>query len=110
MRRERILVSGAISYLPVCELSSRSRAQDEVAVVFVGYIDESYDGSVVPKVFSLSCLVSHVSMWIFFEWAWLKVLQDKNQRTAKPRPERIVALSRKRYQQLSRRIRRVEFG
>ena len=42
-------------------------------------MDESYDGSAVPKVFGLSCLVSHVSMWLYFEWAWLKVLQDKNQ-------------------------------
>jgi len=41
-------------------------------------MDESYDGSAVPKVFSLSCLVSHVSMWIYFEWGWLKVLEDKN--------------------------------
>ena len=46
--------------------------------MFVGYMDESYDGSAVPKVFSLSCLVSHVSMWIYFEWDWLKVLEDKN--------------------------------
>ena len=38
--------------------------------MFVGYMDESYDGSAVPKVFSLSCLVSHVSMWIYFEWSY----------------------------------------
>jgi hypothetical protein len=53
--------------------------QAEVAGVFVGYMDESYDGSKVPKVFTLSCLVSDNSMWIHFEWAWLKVLEEKNQ-------------------------------
>jgi len=47
--------------------------------VLVGYMDESYDGSALPKVFTLSCLVSDMSMWIYFEWAWLKVLEEKNE-------------------------------
>jgi hypothetical protein len=65
--------------IPVAQLWPRHRiGQDEVAAVLVGYIDESYDGSAVPKVFTLSCLVSDTSMWIHFEWAWLKVLEEKN--------------------------------
>jgi hypothetical protein len=46
--------------------------------VLVGYMDESYDGLAVPKVFSLTCLVSSVATWIYFEWDWLKVLEEKN--------------------------------
>jgi hypothetical protein len=63
----------------VSQLWLRHRfGQDEVAAVLVGYMDESYDGSDVPKVFNLSCIVSDTSMWIYFEWAWLKVLEEKN--------------------------------
>jgi hypothetical protein len=46
--------------------------------MFVAYIDESYDGSAVPEVFCLSSIVSDNSMWIHFEWDWLKVLEEKN--------------------------------
>ena len=67
-----------LPYIPIQELWPIRMGQDEVAAVFVGYMDESYDGSAVPKVFNLSCLVGHVSMWIYFEWAWVKVLEEKN--------------------------------
>ena len=43
-----------------------------------GYIDESYDHDKVPKVFTLSCLVSYDNMWPWFEMAWAKVLEDTN--------------------------------
>jgi hypothetical protein len=46
--------------------------------VFVGYIDESHDDAAVPKVFNLSCLVSSVAGWLYFEWDWLEVLKWKN--------------------------------
>lgn len=43
-----------------------------------GYIDESYDHSKVPKVFTLSCLISFDNMWPWFEMAWVKVLEETN--------------------------------
>ncbi len=46
--------------------------------MFVGYIDESHDSATVPKVFTLSCLVSSNAGWLHFEWDWLKVLEWKN--------------------------------
>ncbi len=66
-------------FVPVAELWPRHRiGQSEIEIVFVGYMDESYDGSAIPKVFCLSSIVSDNSMWIHFEWAWLAVLEAKN--------------------------------
>jgi len=68
-----------VRYVPVSQLWLRHRiGQNEVAAVLVGYMDESYDGTESSKVFTLSCLVSDTSMWIHFEWAWLRVLEEKN--------------------------------
>jgi hypothetical protein len=46
--------------------------------VLRGFIDESHDGSAVPKVFTLSCLVSDDSVWPWFDLDWTRVLQEKN--------------------------------
>jgi len=43
-----------------------------------GFIDESHDDHTVPKVFTLSCIVTFDNMWTWFEMAWVKVLEDKN--------------------------------
>jgi len=68
-----------VHFVPIEELWPQHRGPNEIAIVFVGYMDESYDGSAVPKVFNLSCLVSSITGWIYFEWDWLKILEDKNQ-------------------------------
>jgi len=47
-----------------------------------GYIDESYggkcEGSSVPKLFNLSCIISHTTQWTWFSLEWAKVLGQKN--------------------------------
>jgi hypothetical protein len=47
-------------------------------LMFRGFIDESHDPDVVPKVFTLSCIVGYDNMLTWFEMAWVKVLEDKN--------------------------------
>ena len=47
-------------------------------LVLRGFIDESHDHDLVPKVFDLTCLVTYDNMWPWFEMAWVKVLEDKN--------------------------------
>jgi hypothetical protein len=59
--------------------AASNRREEEVAAVLVGYMDESSDGTKLPKVFTLSCLVSDSLMWIHFEWAWQRVLDEKNE-------------------------------
>jgi hypothetical protein len=67
-------------YIPIFELWPPHRnGLSEIAAVLVGYMDESYDGSAIPKVFNLSCLVSSILGWIYFDWQWHKVLDEKNQ-------------------------------
>lgn len=74
-----IALQGDVRYVPVSQLMApASYWARRAAAVLVGYVDESYDGSKVPKVFNLSCIVSDTSMWIYFEWAWLKVIEEKN--------------------------------
>jgi hypothetical protein len=48
-----------------------------------GFIDESHDSSVVPKVFTLSCIVGFDNMLAWFEMAWAKVLDEKNAELAR---------------------------
>ena len=58
---------------------SRGLRKGSRVPVLRGYIDESYDGgSAVPRLFSLSCLVGHDTVWPYFEWAWVDVLEWKN--------------------------------
>jgi hypothetical protein len=52
-------------------------------LVFRGFIDESHDDAAVPKVFDLSCLVAYDNLWPWFELAWVKVLEDKNEELTK---------------------------
>ncbi len=67
-------------YIPVFELwPVHGDGLREVAVVLVGYMDESYDGTAIPKVFSLSCLVGSILGWIYFDWHWKGVLDRKNE-------------------------------
>src|SRR5579863_3463124 len=48
-------------------------------VIFCGYIDESYNS----KLFTLSCLMSDLSGWMWFESAWKKSLRETNKRLKK---------------------------
>jgi hypothetical protein len=48
-----------------------------------GYIDESYDGAAIPKVFNLSCLVTSDAGWVYFEMDWLDVIARKNEQLKK---------------------------
>jgi hypothetical protein len=41
-------------------------------------MDESYGSEVIPKLFSLSCLVGNSTAWPFFEWDWIGVIDWKN--------------------------------
>jgi hypothetical protein len=43
-----------------------------------GYIDESYDGEELPRMFSLTCTMSQASEWFWIEMAWQKCLDEKN--------------------------------
>ena len=52
--------------------------EDGSFVILRGFIDESYDGTAIPEVFTLSCIVSWGSEWTWIEMAWKKVLDDKN--------------------------------
>jgi hypothetical protein len=45
---------------------------------FRGYIDESHDSSPVPKVFSLTCIVTFDNMRPWFEMAWMNVIEKRN--------------------------------
>jgi hypothetical protein len=45
--------------------------------MLIGYIDDS--GSAESNLVTLSCLVSHGGMWQWIEWAWLNVLEKKNE-------------------------------
>lgn len=47
-------------------------------MILHGYIDESYDGTAIPEVFTLSCILAWGSEWSWMEMAWLKVLEEKN--------------------------------
>jgi hypothetical protein len=44
--------------------------------VFTGYIDDS--GSKESSLFTFSCLVGWGSQWLWFELAWIKLLEDTN--------------------------------
>ena len=46
-------------------------------------MDESHDGATIPKVFTLSCLVSSIAGWIYIEWEWLKIIEWKNKQLRK---------------------------
>jgi hypothetical protein len=48
-------------------------------LMFRGYIDESYDPNPIPQVFTLSCIIGFDNMLPWFEMAWAKVLEEKNQ-------------------------------
>lgn len=75
---------GRINYIPVRELwLNHSAGTRGIAAVLRGFIDESHDGSAVPKLFTLACLVSDDSMWPWFEMAWVKVLEEKNEQLKK---------------------------
>ena len=50
-----------------------------MAMILRGFIDESYGGEAVPKVFSLSCMVANNSEWVFHEWHWVALLESKNE-------------------------------
>ena len=50
-----------------------------VVVILRGYIDESYDGEKIPKMFSLTCTFAHTSEWPWIEMAWEKCLEEKNE-------------------------------
>jgi hypothetical protein len=52
-------------------------------LVLRGWIDESHDDAPVPKVFTLSCLIAYDNMWPWFEMAWAKVLEEKNEELGK---------------------------
>jgi len=54
------------------------RFEDETFVILSGFIDESYDGKAIPEVFTLSCILASGSEWPWIEWAWQKVLEEKN--------------------------------
>jgi hypothetical protein len=45
--------------------------------MLIGYIDDS--GNAKSNLVTLSCLVSHGGMWQWIEWAWLNVLEKKNE-------------------------------
>jgi hypothetical protein len=69
-----------IRYVPVADLwlKHSNRRELQAVLVFRGYIDESHDDDLVPKVFNLSCLIAYDNMWPWFEMAWVKVLEEKN--------------------------------
>jgi len=46
---------------------------------FRGYIDESHDSAQIPKLFTLSCIVGFDNMLPWFEMAWAKVLEEKDE-------------------------------
>jgi hypothetical protein len=48
-------------------------------LAFRGYIDESHDNAKIPKLFTLSCIIGFDNMLPWFEMAWTKVLEDKNE-------------------------------
>lgn len=50
---------------------------------FRGFIDESHDRGLIPKVFNLTCVIAYDNMWPWFEMAWVKVLDEKNEELAK---------------------------
>jgi hypothetical protein len=50
----------------------------EMPVILRGFIDESYGGEAVPKIFSLSCMVANNSEWVFHEWDWVSLLESTN--------------------------------
>lgn len=52
-------------------------------LLFRGFIDESHDPDPVPKVFNLTCVATHDSMWSWFEMAWMNVLETKNEELKK---------------------------
>jgi hypothetical protein len=55
-------------------------------VIFRGYIDESFN----RKLFTLSCLMSDPSGWMWFESAWKKVLRNKN-KSLKSQGRRLIS-------------------
>lgn len=48
-----------------------------------GYIDESHDSDLVPKLFTLSCIIGYDNMLPWFEMAWTNILEKKNEELAK---------------------------
>src|SRR5713101_4881119 len=54
--------------------------QKEVLILLRGFMDESHGGGgIVPKLFSLSCVVGDDTLWPWFEIDWVKVLEWKNE-------------------------------
>jgi hypothetical protein len=48
-----------------------------------GYIDESHDPAPIPKIFNLTCLVGYDNFLPWFELAWVKVIEEKNEELTK---------------------------
>lgn len=75
----------SIRYVPVAKawLKHARGREFQAVLVFRGFIDESHDPNPIPKVFDLSCLVAYDNLWPWFEMAWVKVLEDKNEELTK---------------------------
>jgi len=57
----------------------RGRFEEEVFMVIVGYIDESYSDEKPPLTFGLACLFAYGAEWTWIDLAWKKLLDDKNE-------------------------------